>query len=67
MNFPKPVSKSSMAAIDLANFSALLDDAKCLALVRQHRWLEGVRYPGCGSNRLVPGGGGPLPSGPGVS
>jgi len=26
-----------MAASDLVNLSALLDDAKCFALVRQHR------------------------------
>ena len=31
-----------MAAIDLVNLSALLDDAKCFALVRQHRWPDGV-------------------------
>ena len=30
-----------MAVSDLVNFSALLDDAKCFALVRQHRWPEG--------------------------
>jgi len=29
-----------MAAINLVNLSALLDDAKCFALVRQHRWRE---------------------------
>ena len=34
---------------DLVNLSALIDDAKCFALVRQHRWPEGVRCPGCGS------------------
>ena len=42
-----------MAAIDLVNFSALLDDAKCFALVRQHRWPEGVRCPGCGSDAVI--------------
>ena len=36
---------------DLVGLSALLDDAKCFALVRQHRWPEGVRCPGCGSAR----------------
>ena len=30
-----------------------LDDAKCFALVRQHRWPEGVRCPGCGSGAVV--------------
>ena len=34
-----------MAASDLLNLSGLLDDAKCFALVRQHRWPEGIRCP----------------------
>jgi transposase-like zinc ribbon protein len=42
-----------MPAIDLINLSALLDDAKCFALVRQHRWPEGVRCPGCGSDAVI--------------
>ena len=42
-----------MPAIDLVNLSALLDDAKCFALVRQHRWREGVRCPGCGSDAVI--------------
>ena len=42
-----------MAAIDLVNLSALLDDAQCFALVRQHRWPEGVRCPGCGSDAVI--------------
>src|SRR5881227_427144 len=42
-----------MAAPDLVNLSALIDDAKCFALVRQHRWSEGVRCPGCGSGTVV--------------
>jgi len=29
----------------LVNLSGLLEDAKCFALVRQHRWPEGVRCP----------------------
>jgi transposase-like protein len=33
----------------LVNLSSLIDDAKCYALVRQHRWPEGVRCPSCGS------------------
>jgi len=36
-----------MAASNLVNFSGLVDDAKCFALVRMHRWPEGVRCPGC--------------------
>src|SRR3954462_7138452 len=46
-----------MPAIDLVNLSALLDDAKCFALVRQHRWREGVRCPGCGSDVVIRNGG----------
>ena len=42
-----------MAAADLVNLSALLDDAKCFVLVRQHRWPEGVCCPGCGSGAVV--------------
>ena len=42
-----------MAAFDLVNLSALLDDAKCFALVRHHRWPEGVRCPGCGSVAVI--------------
>jgi transposase-like protein len=42
-----------MAAPDLVNLSALIDDAKCFALVRQHRWPEGVRCPACGSGTVV--------------
>jgi len=39
-----------MAASDLINLSGLLDDAKCFALVRQHRWPDGVRCPVCDSS-----------------
>jgi transposase-like protein len=42
-----------MTAPDLVNLSALIDDAKCFALVRQHRWPEGVRCPACGSGTVV--------------
>ena len=42
-----------MAAPDLVNLSALLDDAKCFALVRQHRWPDGVCCPGCGDRMVV--------------
>src|SRR3712207_239077 len=42
-----------MAASDLVNLSGLMDDAKCFALVRQHRWPEGVRCPGCGSAAVI--------------
>src|SRR6187551_1352981 len=42
-----------MATEDPVNLASLLDDAKCFALVRQHRWPEGVRCPGCGSGSVV--------------
>src|SRR3954451_9246781 len=42
-----------MPAIDLVNLSALLDDAKCFAFVRQHRWPEGVHCPGCDSGAVI--------------
>ena len=42
-----------MAGPDLDKLSGLMDDAKCFALVRQHRWPEGVRCPGCGSSSVI--------------
>ncbi len=42
-----------MAASDLINLSGLIDDAKCFALVRQHRWPEGARCPVCGSAAVI--------------
>ena len=42
-----------MAVADLVNLSALIEDAKCFALVRQHRWPEGIHCPACGSNTVV--------------
>lgn len=42
-----------MATVDPINLASLLDDAKCFALVRQHRWPEGVRCLGCGSDAVV--------------
>jgi len=42
-----------MTALDLVNLSALIDDAKCFALVRQQRWPEGVHCPACGSSSVV--------------
>ena len=42
-----------MATPDLVDLSALIDDAECFALVRQHRWPEGVRCPACGSGAVV--------------
>ncbi len=42
-----------MAVPDLVNLSGLMDDAKCFAFVRQHRWPEGVRCPGCGNGVVI--------------
>jgi transposase-like protein len=42
-----------MAAPEIDDLSALLDDAKCFALVRQHRWPEGVCCPGCSSSVVI--------------
>jgi len=42
-----------MAAPDLVNLSGLLDDAKCVAFVRQHRWPEGVRCPDCNDEAVI--------------
>src|SRR3954451_10402498 len=42
-----------MTAPDLVNLSALIDDAKCFALVRQQRWPEGGRCPACGGASVV--------------
>src|ERR687895_56578 len=42
-----------MAVPDLVNLSALIDDATCFALVRQHCWPEGVHCPACGSGTVV--------------
>ena len=42
-----------MTVPDLVNLSALIEDAKCFALVRQHRWPEGVHCPACGSGTVV--------------
>ena len=42
-----------MTVPDLVNLSVLIDDAKCFALVRQHRWPEGVHCPACGSGTVV--------------
>ena len=41
-----------MPASDLVNLSGLMDDAKCFAFVRQHRWPDGARCPGCGSSSV---------------
>ena len=45
-----------MPASDVVNLSGLMDDAKCFALVRQHRWPEGVCCPGCAGSLVIPDG-----------
>ncbi len=42
-----------MALSDLINLSGLIEDAKCFALVRLHRWPEGARCPACDSGAVV--------------
>src|SRR3954464_10932195 len=42
-----------MSPTSLVNLSSLIDDAKCYALVRQQRWPEGVRCPGCGGATVI--------------
>src|SRR3954453_14303846 len=42
-----------MAAPNLVHLSGLMDDAKCFAFVRQHRWPEGVRCPAFDSGALI--------------
>src|ERR687897_713346 len=37
----------------LVNLSSLIDDAKFYALVRQHRWPDGVRCPRCASDAVA--------------
>ena len=42
-----------MAVSDLVNLSGLMDDAKCFAFVRQHRWPEGIRCPVCDNDAVI--------------
>ena len=42
-----------MAVSDMVNLSGLLDEARCFDLVRQHRWPDGVRCPGCDSAAVI--------------
>jgi transposase-like protein len=37
----------------MVNIQALIDDAKCFETVRAMRWPDGVRCPGCGSDRIT--------------
>jgi transposase-like protein len=42
-----------MPSPSLVNLSSLIDDAKCYAMVRQHRWPDGVRCPHCESTAVA--------------
>src|SRR5947208_6967180 len=42
-----------MAVSEVVNLSGLLDEANCFALVRQHRWPDGVRCPDCDSAVVI--------------
>src|SRR5215213_7973384 len=42
-----------MPSSALVNLSSLIDDAKCYALVRQHRWPDGARGPRCGDAKVA--------------
>jgi transposase-like protein len=37
----------------LVNLSALIDDAKCDELIRQHRWPDGVCCPSCSATTVI--------------
>ena len=41
----------------MLNIQRLVDDAKCYEVVRELRWPEGVRCPGCGSAEIAKRGG----------
>jgi transposase-like protein len=42
-----------MSPTSPVSLSSLIDDAKCYALVRQQRWPDGVRCPGCGGATVI--------------
>ena len=42
-----------MTVPDLDTLSGLMDEAKCFALVRQHRWPDGIRCPACDSSKVI--------------
>src|SRR3954464_11112133 len=53
MGVDPTTDRPPMPSTILANLSSLIDDAKCYALVRQQRWPDGVRCPGCGSAAVI--------------
>jgi transposase-like protein len=42
-----------VAVPELVNLASLIDDDKCYELIRQHRWPDGVRCPGCSSHSVI--------------
>ena len=48
-----PGTERVMPSAALVNLSALLDDAKCYELIRQHRWPDGVRCPSCCGSSVI--------------
>jgi transposase-like protein len=42
-----------MLSLALVNLCALIDDAKCYELIRQHRWPDGVCCPSCSATTVV--------------
>src|SRR5690349_14844153 len=42
-----------MPSTSLVNLSSLIDEAGCYAPVRQQRWPDGVRCPGCGGATVI--------------
>lgn len=46
-------ARTIMATSDLLNVLSLMDDAKCFAFMRERRWPEGVRCPGCDSGAVI--------------
>jgi transposase-like protein len=37
----------------LLNIQQLIDDAKCYAVIREMRWPDGIKCPGCGSEAIT--------------
>src|SRR5215218_554701 len=50
---PRARSSAIMAGPDLDTLSGLMDEAKCFALVRRHRWPDGVRCPACDGRAVI--------------
>jgi transposase-like protein len=42
-----------VAAPELINLASLIDDGRCYELIRQHRWPDGIRCPGCSGHSVI--------------